>query len=34
MPSRFQKLAIEPERIRAMRAAFNKARAELAVANA
>jgi hypothetical protein len=29
MPSRFHKLAIEPERIRAMRAAFNKACAEL-----
>jgi hypothetical protein len=29
MPSRFQKLAIEPERIQAMRAAFNKACAEL-----
>jgi hypothetical protein len=31
MPSRFQKLAIEPERIRAMRAALRRARA---VANA
>jgi hypothetical protein len=29
MPSWFEKLAIEPKRIRAMRAAFNKACAEL-----
>jgi hypothetical protein len=29
MPSRFEKLAIEPERVQAMKAAFHKACAEL-----